>query len=150
MTTISQPSRRLFCNAHEEQLAFTLWNLHHLQKWMKWVHRSDEPLVEALLETGVEDCFCKALERMPELPWLSRNTDLIQKLKQNEKKNYEERFIYVAMAHALIQIQFESFVTECGDYQAEFIASGAMKYITDAKERTKLIMSHLIANTKDI
>lgn len=147
MTTFTQPSRGLFVNGLEEQLAFTLWNLHHLQVWMKWVLRSDEPLEEALLEAGVEDCFCEALERMPELPWLSRNTDLIQKLKQREKKDYEERSNNVEKARALIQIQFESLVIEGEDYQAEFIASGAMKFIMDAKERTKLIVSRLIVNT---
>lgn len=149
MTIISQPSRGLFFNKREEQLAFTLWNLHHLKEWMKWIRRSDEPLEEALLETGVEDCFCETLERMPELPWLSRNTDLIQKLKQLEKKDYEERFINAAKARALIQIQLESIVIEHENYQEGFIASGAMKCITDAKERTKLIVSHLIASTKD-
>ena len=147
MTKFTQPSRGLFVNGLEEQLAFTLWNLHHLQVWMKWVLRSDEPLEEALLEAGVEDCFCEALERMPELPWLSRNTDLIQKLKQHQKKDYEERSNNVEKARALIQIQFESLVIEGEDYQAEFIASGAMKFIMDAKERTKLIVSRLIVNT---
>ena len=136
-----------FVNEQEELLAFTLWNLHHLQVWMKWVRRSDEPLEEALLEAGVEDCFCKALERMPELPWLGSNTDIIQKLKQHQKKDYKERSDNVEKARALIQIQFESLVIEGEDYQAEFIASGAMKFIMVAKERTKLIVSRLIANT---
>ena len=139
-----------FVNEQEELLAFTLWNLHHLQVWMKWVRRSDEPLEEALLEAGVEDCFCEALERMPELPWLSRNTDLIQKLKQHQKKDYEERSDNVEKARALIQIQFESLVIEGEDYQAEFISSGAMKSIMDAKEQAKLIISHLIGNARDI
>ena len=136
-----------FVNEQEELLAFTLWNLHHLQVWMKWVRRSDKPLEEALLEAGVEDCFCKALERMPELPWLGSNTDIIQKLKQHQKKDYKERSDNVEKARALIQIQFESLVIEGEDYQAEFIASGAMKFIMVAKERTKLIVSRLIANT---
>ena len=136
-----------FVNEQEELLAFTLWNLHHLQVWMKWVRRSDEPLEEALLEAGVEDCFCKALERMPELPWLGSNTDIIQKLKQHQKKDYKERSDNVEKARALIQIQFESLVIEGEDYQAEFIASGAKKFIMVAKERTKLIVSRLIANT---
>ena len=136
-----------FVNEQEELLAFTLWNLHHLQVWMKWVRRSDEPLEEALLEAGVEDCFCKALERMPELPWLGSNTNIIQKLKQHQKKDYKERSDNVEKARALIQIQFESLVIEGEDYQAEFIASGAMKFIMVAKERTKLIVSRLIANT---
>ena len=146
MTTLEN-YRAPFVNEQEELLAFTLWNLHHLQVWMKWVRRSDEPLEEALLEAGVEDCFCKALERMPELPWLGSNTDIIQKLKQHQKKDYKERSDNVEKARALIQIQFESLVIEGEDYQAEFIASGAMKFIMVAKERTKLIVSRLIANT---
>ena len=149
MTTFEN-HRSPFVNEQEEQLAFMLWNLHYLQVWMKWLRRSDEPLEEALLEAGVEDCFCEALERMPELPWLSRNTDLIQKLKQHQKKDYEERSDNVEKARALIQIQFESLVIEGEDYQAEFISSGAMKSIMDAKEQAKLIISHLIGNARDI
>ena len=146
MTTLKNHTG-LFVNEQEELLAFTLWNLHHLQVWMKWVRRSDEPLEEALLEAGVEDCFCKALERMPELPWLGSNTDFIQKLKQHQKKDYKERSDNVEKARALIQIQFESLVIEGEGCHAEFIASGAMKFIMVAKERTKLIVSRLIANT---
>ena len=67
--------------------------------------------------------------------------------KQHQKKDYKERSDNVEKARALIQIQFESLVIEGENYQAEFIASGAMKFIMVAKERTKLIVSRLIANT---
>ena len=36
MTTLRN-QKGPFVNEQEELLAFTLWNLHHLQKWMRWV-----------------------------------------------------------------------------------------------------------------